>query len=97
MKDSLDWIKKLIPELKASPAAIEKKLNATGTEVAAIENPADELKGVVVGEGPPTKLRAPSDEPLTVRVRPSRGGRLRVAFAPRAKGTDEDIIFVAKR
>jgi len=47
------------------------------------------VEGVVIGEGPAIPVRARSDEPLTVHARPSRGGRLRIAFAPSAKGTED--------
>ncbi len=46
------------------------------------------MEGVVIGEGAAVTVRAPSDGPLDVRARPSRSGRLRIAFAPRAKGTE---------
>ncbi len=50
MRVSIEWIKKLIPDLKAPVGAIEKRLNATGTEVVSVHNPADSLAGVIVGE-----------------------------------------------
>ena len=46
------------------------------------------VEGFVQGEGAATSVRARATEPETVRVRPSRGGRLRLAFAPAAKGGD---------
>ena len=50
MKASLKWIKEILPSLKASPAAIEKRFNAVGLEVEAVERQADQLEGVIVGE-----------------------------------------------
>ncbi|MDJ0523204.1 MAG: hypothetical protein QNJ90_14130 [Planctomycetota bacterium] len=55
------------------------------------------VEGVVVGEGAPVPVRAPSDRAHEVQVRPSRTGRLRVAFAPRAKGTDDGPAILDTR
>lgn len=50
MKASIQWIKELLPALKATPAAIERRLTAAGLEVEAVEREADAFEGVVVGE-----------------------------------------------
>jgi len=50
MKASLDWIKELLPELKASATAVERKLNASGTAVDGLEMLADRLAGIRVAE-----------------------------------------------
>jgi phenylalanyl-tRNA synthetase beta chain len=50
MKASYEWIKELAPELKANAAAVERRLNASGTAVDGAERIAEGLEGVVVGE-----------------------------------------------
>lgn len=50
MKASTQWIKELLPSLKANPAAIERRLTAAGLEVEGVEREADAFVGVVVGE-----------------------------------------------
>lgn len=50
MKVSLEWIRDLLPDLKAAPAAIERRLNLSGVEVASTFRPQAALAGVVVGE-----------------------------------------------
>ena len=42
----------------------------------------------VQGEGPVTVVRTPASSSQEVRARPSRAGRLRIAFQPAAKGAD---------
>lgn len=50
MKISLEWIKRLLPDLKVAPAVLEKRLNASGVEVASVTRPQDGLTDVVVAE-----------------------------------------------
>lgn len=64
MKASLEWIRELLPELKASPAAVERRLNQSGVEVAGVERPQDALAGVVVAE-----VRAVRPHPGADRLR----------------------------
>ncbi len=47
------------------------------------------MEGVLVGEGAPVPVRAPTEHGVAVRARPSRTGHLRIAFAPRAKGRED--------
>src|SRR5688572_25266527 len=47
---SLEWLKELLPNLKASPDAISKRLTAAGIEVESMVHAGDALKGVVAGE-----------------------------------------------
>ncbi len=50
MKASLKWIKEILPSLKAAPSAIEKRFNAVGLEVEAVQRQVTPLDGVIVGE-----------------------------------------------
>lgn len=50
MQVSLDWIKELLPSLKAKPDAVERRLTAAGIEVEGMVRPADALQGVVAAE-----------------------------------------------
>lgn len=59
MRASLNWIKELLPNLKATPAAIEQKLTAVGIEVEAVERQADAYDGIVTAE---VKTLAPHPE-----------------------------------
>ncbi len=65
MKASLKWIKEILPSLKAAPAAIEKRFNAVGLEVEAVERQAEPLDGVIVGE---VKKLAPHPDADKLRV-----------------------------
>lgn len=68
MKASLDWIKQLLPELKATSVAIERKLNASGTAVDGIEHLADRIAGVVVGEVKEVEPHPKADKLNVTRV-----------------------------
>ncbi|MCB9653160.1 MAG: phenylalanine--tRNA ligase subunit beta [Deltaproteobacteria bacterium] len=47
---SLKWLKELLPNLKATPASLEKRLSAAGVEVESVLHQKDTLTGVLVGE-----------------------------------------------
>ena len=48
---------------------------------------------IQIGEGAAVPLRSPSDRPRSFEMRPSREGRLRVVFQPRAKGQEDKRPF----
>ncbi|MCC7381820.1 MAG: phenylalanine--tRNA ligase subunit beta [Deltaproteobacteria bacterium] len=50
MKVSVDWLRELLPGLKASPRAIRDRLTDAGLEVEGLELQADALAGMIVGE-----------------------------------------------
>ncbi len=51
------------------------------------------VEGFIAGEGPPVTVQTEGSRPKVVRVRPGRQGRLRLAFAPAAKGVDGPPIL----
>ncbi len=55
------------------------------------------VEGVVIGEGAPVEVRASADGPAETTVRPGRQGRLRIAFAPAAKGADDGPPIIDTR
>ncbi|MEM6862169.1 MAG: phenylalanine--tRNA ligase subunit beta [Myxococcota bacterium] len=50
MKASLEWIKSLVPELKANAATVQRRLDQAGVAVDGVHRPADDVAGVIVGE-----------------------------------------------
>lgn len=50
MRASIEWIREVLPKLKASPDSIQKHLTEAGIEVEGSESQAAALQGVVVGE-----------------------------------------------
>lgn len=68
MKASVNWIKELLPSLKATPAAIAKRLTHAGIEVEGIDAEADKLANVVVAEVRELKPHPDADTLRIARV-----------------------------
>ena len=64
MKISLEWIKEILPNLKANAKAVEKRLTAAGLEVEGVTLEADGLAGVISAE-----VRALAPHPDAERLR----------------------------
>ncbi len=91
---SLEWLKELLPGLKAGPDAIAKRLTAAGIEVEGVVRPADELRGVVAAEVRAVEPHPDADKLSVTRVfdgdtehvvvcgAPNVAAGQRVAFAP---------------
>src|SRR5687767_7368713 len=50
MKVSINWVKELLPKLKATSAAIAQRLTDAGLEVESVEEQAARYEGIVVAE-----------------------------------------------
>jgi phenylalanyl-tRNA synthetase beta chain len=47
---SFEWIRSFLPDLKVTPAAVEKRFNQSGVAVDGVRRPQEALQGVIVGE-----------------------------------------------
>jgi len=82
VKASLEWIKELLPELKASSTMVERKLNASGTAVDGVDVMANRLEGVVVGEVRSVQPHPKADKLRVTRVFDGERDHVVVCGAP---------------